>query len=172
MLKPTLEKALNNQLNYEVYSAYIYWSMSAHLESMALPGFANWMRIQAQEEMTHAMKFYQFLVERNGRVLLDAIPKPQNEWPTVQDIFAEALKHEQTVTSRINDLVDLSLAEKDHASHAFLQWFVNEQVEEESTADDIIQQLKLTEDSKGALFILDKEMATRVFTPPTQGESL
>ncbi len=170
MLKPKLEKALNDQLNYEVYSAYIYWSMSAHLETIALPGFANWMRIQAQEEMVHATKFYQFIIERNGKVILDTIPKPQNEWPSVLAIFEEALKHEQSVTSRINDLVDLSITEKDHASNAFLQWFVSEQVEEESTAEDVIQQLKLTEEAKGALFLLDKEMATRVFTPPTQGE--
>ena len=170
MLKPKLEKALNDQLNYEVYSAYIYWSMSAHLETMALPGFANWMRIQAQEEMVHATKFYQFIIERNGKVILDTIAKPENEWPGVLAIFEDALKHEQSVTSRINDLVDLSITEKDHASNAFLQWFVSEQVEEESTAEDVIQQLKLTEEAKGALFLLDKEMATRVFTPPTQGE--
>ncbi len=170
MLKPKIEKALNDQLNFETYSGYIYWAMSAQLEDMGLPGFANWMRIQVQEEMSHAVKFYHFIAERGGRVVLDAIPKPQTEWPSVLAIFENALEHEQIVTSRINDLVDLAIAEKDHASNAFLQWFVSEQVEEEATADEVIQRLKLTDEAKGALFMMDKEMSTRVFTPPAQGE--
>jgi ferritin len=166
MLTPKLQKALNDQLNFETYSAYIYWSMSAQLETMGLPGFTNWMRIQVQEEMAHATKYFHFIIERGGKVTLDAIPKPKAEWPSVLAIFENALEHERIVTGRINDIVDLAIAERDHASNAFLQWFVSEQVEEEATADDIIQKLKLTEEAKGALFILDKEMETRVFTPP------
>lgn len=166
MLTSKLEKALNEQLNFETYSAYIYLSMSAQLESMGLPGFANWMRIQTQEEMAHVTKFYHFIIERGGKVVLEAVPKPQTEWPGVLAIFESALEHERIVSGRINDLVDLALKERDHASNAFLQWFVSEQVEEEATADDVIQKLKLTEEAKGALFLLDKDMAARVFTPP------
>lgn len=170
MLKSKVEQALNDQLNFETYSGYIYWSMSAQLEDMGLPGFANWMRIQAQEEMSHAVKFYGYIAERGGRIVLDAIAKPQTEWPSVLAIFENALKHEQIVTGRINDLIDLAIAEKDHASNAFLQWFISEQVEEEATAEEVIQRLKLTDEAKGALFMMDKEMSTRVFTPPAQGE--
>ncbi len=166
MLPPKLEKALNDQLNFETYSAYIYWSMSAQLETMGLPGFANWMRIQTQEEMAHSQKYYHFIIERGGKVALDAIPKPQSEWPSVLAIFEHALEHERIVTGRINDLMDLALENRDHASNAFLQWFVSEQVEEEATMDDIIQKLKLTEESKGALFLMDQEMIKRVFAPP------
>jgi ferritin len=170
MISEKIQKGLNDQLNFELYSAYIYMSMSAALESMGLPGFANWMRIQTQEEVSHAYKFYHHLLERGSKVKLAAIPEPKTEWPGVLDIFKDALAHEQIVTGRINDLVDLAIKEKDHASNMFLQWFVSEQVEEEASVEEIIQKLKLSEDAKGVLFMLDKEMGTRVFTPPAQGE--
>lgn len=166
MISTKMEKALNEQLNFELYSSYIYWSMSACLERMGLPGFANWMRIQTQEEVAHANKIHMHILERGGKVTLTAIDAPQVDWPGVLDAFENALEHEQKVTTRINELMSLALSEKDHASAMFLQWFVTEQVEEEATADEIIQKLKLASESKAALFMMDKEMATRVFTAP------
>ena len=166
MISPKMEKALNEQLNYELYSAYIYWSMSACLERKGLPGFANWMRIQTQEEFAHANKFHMHILERGGKVTLAPIDGPKVDWPDVLNAFEEALEHERKVTSRINELMSLALSEKDHASAMFLQWFVTEQVEEEATADEIIQKLKLASESKAALFMMDNEMSTRVFTAP------
>lgn len=172
MLKERIEKAFNEQINAETYSAYLYWSMSAALEDMGLKGFANWMRVQAQEEMTHAAKFFGYIVERGGRVKLTAIAAPPAEWKDLQAIFEETLKHEQHVTSLINGLVDLSIEARDHASGSFLQWFVTEQVEEEATAQEILGMVKLASGSPGSLFMLDKEMGQRVFTAPTsQGET-
>lgn len=169
MIKEKMEQALNGQINAELYSSYLYLSMSGVLERLALPGFANWMRVQAQEEVSHAMKLYGHIIERGGTVKLAAIDAPSTDWSTVLEISEATLEHEQKITGMINDLVDLALKEKDHASHLFLQWFVNEQVEEEAAADDIIQKLKLTEEAKGALFLMDKDMAARVFVPPTTG---
>jgi ferritin len=167
MLKKSIEKAFNEQINAETYSAYLYWSMSAWCEANNLPGFANWMRIQAQEEMTHALKFYTHILERGGQVKLTAIDGPETEWKDIEAVFAATLKHENYVTERINALVDLAIKEKDHASNQYLQWFVNEQVEEEKNAEQILGQLKIMGKQPGAaLYMLDKEMAARVFTPP------
>ena len=166
MINPVVEKALNDQINAELYSAYLYLSMAAALEDMGLPGFANWTRIQNEEETFHAMKIYDFIIERGGSVKLAAIDAPPSEWKDVQTVFEEILKHEQHVTSLINQLMDTAIEQKDHATNMFLQWFVTEQVEEEANVDEVLQQLNLAKDSKGALFMLDKEMATRVFTPP------
>jgi len=167
MLKEKVAQALNEQVNAEFYSAYLYLSMAASLETMGLPGFANWMRIQNQEETSHGMKIYDHIVERGGVVTLTAIDAPPTQWSDVMSMFQDVLKHEQHVTQRIDNLADLALQEKDHATGAFLQWFINEQVEEEAHVDEILQQLKLAQDSKGALFMMDKEMSTRVFVPPT-----
>jgi ferritin len=129
------------------------------------------MRIQTQEEVTHAMKIYDFVNERGGRVTLSAIDGPPTEWNSPLAVFEAVYKHEQKVTGLINDLVDLAIKEKDHATNSFLQWFVNEQVEEESSADEIVQQLKMMEDAPGGMFMLDRELGQRVFTPPvTEGE--
>ncbi|MEN6309114.1 MAG: ferritin [Anaerohalosphaeraceae bacterium] len=167
MLKKSVEKAFNEQINAETYSAYLYWSMSAWCETNNLPGFANWMRIQAQEEMTHALKFYTHVLERGGQVKLTTIDGPETEWKDIEAVFAATLKHENYVTERINSLVDLAIKEKDHASNQYLQWFVNEQVEEEKNAEQILGQLKIMGKQPGAaLYMLDKEMAARVFTPP------
>lgn len=166
MLSPKIEKALNDQLNFEYYSAFIYLSMAACLERKGLPGFSNWMRIQFQEEQAHADKFYHHILERGGTVTLGKMNAPQVDWPSVLSAFEDALGHEQMVTSRINDLMSLALDEKDHASAMFLQWFVTEQVEEEATADEVIQKLKLASESKAALFMMDSEMSTRVFNAP------
>lgn len=161
MLKPVMEEALNKQLNAELYSAYLYWSMAAYFHDLSLDGFAHWMRLQAREEVEHAEKFYDYIVERGGRVLLAAINNPETEWNSPQAVFEMTLAHEQKVTGMINELVELAMAEKDHATCNFLQWFVEEQVEEEATADGILQQLKLIGDNKVGLLLLDRELGQR-----------
>jgi ferritin len=167
MLKPRMEKALNDQLNYEYLSAYLYLSMSAHFEAANLKGVANWMYVQFQEEMTHVMKFFHYTLERGSRVNLVTIPGPAVEWASPAAAFDDALKHERTVTERINKLVDLAREERDHATETFLQWYVTEQVEEEANASAILEQLKMAQESKGALFMIDKDLAARVFVDST-----
>jgi len=166
MLNEKMEKALNEQLKWEAFSAYLYWSMSAYFDSLDLKGFASWMRVQALEEMTHAEKFFNFICERGGRVRLAAIDAPETEWDSPLAAFEAALGHEGLVTGRINKLVDLALAESDHAANIFLQWFVTEQVEEEATAGEIVKKLTLIGDATGPLFMLDSTLGQRVFTPP------
>jgi ferritin len=161
MLSAKLQDALNKQINAELFSAYIYLSASAYFEDKTLRGFANWMRVQAQEEVGHAMRFYDFIVDRRGRVLLTPIAKVPTEWPSTLAVFESAFEHEQKITGMINDLMALAIAEGDHAAASFLKWFVDEQVEEESQADEIVQQLKLAGDNGAALLILDREMAAR-----------
>jgi len=168
MIGKKMEKALNDQINAELYSAYIYLAMSAYFEAENLLGCANWMRIQVQEETAHAMKIYDFVNERGGRVVLKAVEGPPKDWKSPLAAFEAAYEHEQYVTGRINKLVDLAIAEKDHASNAFLQWFVNEQVEEETSVDTIVQNLKMAEKAPGAMFMVDRELGQRTFTPPTQ----
>ncbi len=166
MVNKTIEGALNQQVNAELYSSYLYLSMSAYFRSINLPGFANWMRVQAQEELVHAMKFYDFINERGGRVTLQQVEAPPTEWSSPRDVFENVYKHEQKVTGLINDLVNLAVGERDHATNIFLQWFVTEQVEEEASAEEVVQKLKLVGDDSGGLFMLDGEMGQRVFTPP------
>ncbi|HOK66906.1 MAG TPA: ferritin [Anaerohalosphaeraceae bacterium] len=161
MISKVIEKAFNDQLAAETYSAYLYWSMSAALEEMQLPGFAHWMRAQAQEEMNHAVKFYHHIVERGGRVKLGAIAAPPAEWESPAKMFEEVLKHERHVTALIHKLVETAAQEKDYAAGVFLQWFVNEQVEEEAAAELILSKIKMIQDSKGGLYMLDKEMGQR-----------
>jgi ferritin len=167
MIKKKIQDAFNRQINEEIFSSYLYLSMSAYLESENLKGFASWMRVQAQEEMVHAMKFYDFISGRGGRVLLDGLKAPETSWASPQAAFEAAHKHEQHITGRINDLVALAMKENDHASHVFLQWFVTEQVEEEASADEIVQKLKMIGKAPNALYMLDKEMGGRTFTLPT-----
>ena len=169
MLNPKIQEAFNKQINAELYSSYLYLSMSAYFESISLKGFANWMRVQAQEEVLHAMKFYTFVNERGGAVNLTAIDGPPVKWDSPLNTFEEVARHEQKVTGMINNLVDLAITERDHAANAFLQWFVTEQVEEEASADEVIQQLKLTGKEGGGLFMIDRELAARVFTMPAPG---
>lgn len=170
MIAKKIEDAFNAQINAEIYSSYLYLSMSGALEKMNLPGFASWMRVQAQEEMTHAMKFYDHIIERDGTVALAAIDGPPMKWKDVKAVIAETLEHEQKVTGLINDLMDLSMTENDHAGRMFLQWFVTEQVEEEATAMEILGKLEIAGDSAGGLYLLDKELAGRVFIPPAAAE--
>jgi len=170
MISKKIEDAFNQQINAETFSAYLYWSMSAALEGMNLPGFASWMRVQAQEEMSHAAKFYDHIIERGGTVKLTAINAPQTDWDSARAVMESTLEHEQKVTGLINNLMDLAHVEKDHASSMFLQWFVTEQVEEEATAMDILGKLDIAGDTAGGLYMLDKELAGRVFVPPAAAE--
>ena len=168
MLNNDMEKALNAQVNAEMYSAYLYLSMSAYFQSKSLGGFASWMRVQAQEEMVHAMKLYDFINERGGRVILAPIEAPPTEWDSPLATFEAVYEHEQKVTGLINELVELALEKHDHATNIFLQWFVSEQVEEEDSANDVVEKIKLVGDAKGGLFMLDRELGQRVFTPPAE----
>ncbi len=164
-----MEDAINKQINAEMYSAYLYMSMAADFESKNLKGFANWMTIQAQEEMSHTQKLYNYINERGGRVVLEAIEKPQTEWSTALDVFQDAYKHEQKVTGMINNLMNIALEVNDHASASFLRWFIDEQVEEEAHADEVVQKLTLAKDAPGALFMMDQELGNRVFVNEATG---
>ncbi len=166
MISEKMQEAMNEQIKWELYSSYLYLAISAQFVSDNLTGFANWMRVQAQEEVAHAMKFYDFINERGGRVELRAVDAPPREWDSSLAVFQEAYRHEQIVTVRIGDLMDLAREQRDHASEIFLQWFITEQVEEEASADEVVQELKRVQDNSGALFMLDRELGQRVFTPP------
>jgi len=166
MLDQKVENAINDQINAELYSAYLYYSMAAYFESLSLKGFAHWMRVQALEEMSHVQKFFSYINDRGGRVVLQPIEAPLSEWASPLAIFEATYAHEVQVTGLINRLMDLALAESDHASCHFLQWFVGEQVEEEASADEIVQKLKLVNKTEGGLFLLDQEMDKRTFTAP------
>lgn len=170
MIGKKVEAVLNNQINAELYSAYLYLSMNSYFLSINLTGFANWMRIQALEEMTHADKFFRYVNERGGRVTLMPIDGPPNEWSSPLAVFDDVYRHEQKVTAMIHSLVDLAIEEKDHATSSMLHWFVDEQVEEEANAQGIVAQLKLIRENTGGLFMLDRELGTRVFTPPVQSQ--
>jgi ferritin len=161
MLSKTLQDAMNEQIKNELYSAYLYLSMSAYCEAANLPGFAHWMRMQAQEEVDHAMRFYEFIYERGGRVVLQAIDQPPVEFQSPLHVFEQTLAHEQKVTAMIHDLYALAVQEKDYASQVFLQWFVTEQVEEEDSATQIVETLKMIGDKGHALLMLDRELGKR-----------
>jgi ferritin len=166
MIKKKMQEALNYQLNRELYSAYLYLSMSAYFQSINMKGFAHWMRVQTQEELAHAMKFYDYLGQGGGRVILSSIEDPPLEWGSPLEAFEHVYEHEQKVTSLINDLVNLAISEQDHATNNFLQWFVTEQVEEEESASEVVEKIKLVGDATEGLFMLDNELGQRVFTPP------
>jgi ferritin len=163
MIQKKMEKAINEQINAETYSAYLYMSMSAHFKSANLDGFANWFSVQCYEELFHAKKFYDYLLERGGKVTLLPIQGPPTEWSSPEKAFEDAYRHEQLVTGRINDLVNLAIEEKDHATNAMLQWFVGEQVEEEANASGILEKIKLAGNQGSGLFLLDRELALRTF---------
>lgn len=166
MISEKMQKALNDQVNAEFYSGYLYLSMAAWFESMNLRGCANWMRVQTQEELAHGMIIFNFIHNRGGRVFLAPIEGPSTEWNSPRDVFECAYEHEQKVTARINKLMDLAMGESDHAASAFLQWFVTEQVEEEMNTSTIAGKLKTVGDNSNALFMIDRELAARVFTMP------
>ena len=168
MLSPKMEKALNDHLNAEMFSSYLYLAMVAYFQDKNLNGFAHWMTIQNEEENFHSMKFFRYIGGRGGRVCLEAIEKPQSEWKSPLDAMEAALKHEEYISGRINDLVNLAVEEKDHATASFLRWFVDEQVEEEENVNEVVQKLRLLRNDGGGLFMLDRDMAARVFTPPAE----
>ena len=161
MLSKTVQDAMNEQIKNEFYSAYQYLAMAAYCESANLPGFAQWMRTQSKEETEHAMKFYDFILDRNGRVVLHAIEGPVIEFGSPLEVFEHALEQEQKVTTMIHDLYGLAVEENDYASQAFLQWFVTEQVEEEKNAGDVAETLKMVGGMSEALFLLDRELGQR-----------
>jgi ferritin len=148
-------------VNAELYSAYLYLAMAAYFEGITLGGFASWMKVQAQEETAHAMKIFGYIFERDGQVTLSAIEKPTGEWPSPMEAFRAAYSHEQKVSGMIHNLVDIARAEKDHATENFLSWFVAEQVEEEASAQEVVQKLELIKDSPHGLFMLDAKMGER-----------
>ncbi|MRR33832.1 ferritin [bacterium] len=166
MISKKMVQALNKQLNNEIYSAYLYLSMSSFTTHIGLKGAANWFMVQYQEEMVHAMKFYNYLISQGEHAQLAAIAAPPVEFGTLLSMFEQTLRHEQFITQSINDLTELAVKEKDHATQIFLQWFVTEQIEEEGNDNDIIARLKLVGDNPQGLLMVDAEMAARVFTPP------
>lgn len=157
-----VQDSINDQINWELYSSYIYLSMSADFSSKSLNGIATWMMSQAQEEVVHAMKFYNYLIERGGKVKLKAIPDVNTTWETPIAAFEQALEHEEGVTKRINDMVNLSVEEKDHATYNMLQWFVDEQVEEEASVGEVVDKLKMISDNPMGVYMLDKELGARM----------
>lgn len=163
-----VEEAINKQVNAEFYSAYLYLGMSSKCAEMNLKGIANWFHVQAQEEMTHALKFYRFVLERSGHPVMPAIEGVRTDWKDPLEMFEAAYEHEQKVTALINAIMDTAMAERDHATSSMLNWFIDEQVEEEANASEIVEKLKLIGDSKDGLFMLDKELSTRVFVDATQ----
>lgn len=166
MISKKMVQSLNKQVNNEIYSAYLYLSMSSYTNYIGLKGAANWFMVQYQEEMVHAMKIYDYVNSQGNHAQLTAISAPPAEFGTLLSMFEQTLKHEQFITNCINELMDLAIKEKDHATQIFLQWFVTEQIEEEGNDNDIIAKLKLVGDSPQGLMMVDRDMAARVFTPP------
>jgi len=156
-----VQKAFNDQINEELFSSYVYLSMAAHFEEQNLEGFANWMRHQAQEEVAHAMRLFDHIHRRGGRVALKAIGEPPAEFKSPLDAFEKALAHEQHITGCINDLYGIALEEKDYPAQMELQWFIDEQVEEEENTGRVVDQLKLVGDNQSALLMLDRELGQR-----------
>jgi ferritin len=161
MIKKSIQDAINSQIVKEMYSSNLYLSMASYYADNNLNGFANWMRVQADEELQHAMKFFDYLLDRGGRPVVGAIDAPQTEWKNALDVFEHALKHEQYVTEEINKIADLAIDERDHATTSFLKWFIDEQVEEEATTGEIVDRLKLVGDNSNGLFMLDNELKAR-----------
>lgn len=161
MANKTVIDAMNNQIMHELYSAYFYLSMSASCEEMNLPGFASWLRVQASEEQGHAMKFYDFILEMGGKVVLQAIPQPPVDYASPLAIFQQVYEHEQKVTGLIQKIYETAVAEKDYASQIFLQWFISEQVEEEKNASSILDMLKKIGSSVGSLYQIDRNLGKR-----------
>jgi ferritin len=167
MLSKKMVDAVNSQINKEMYSAYLYMAMSAKSNEDGFKGAANWFMVQFHEEMVHAMKFYEYIADQGGSVKLGAIAEPPRSFTSLLDMFEKTLVHEQFVTKSINDLMELAIAEKDHASQALLTWYVTEQVEEEKNDNEIIQTLRMIGDNKSALYLYDKELSARMVTVPT-----
>ncbi|MCD8080622.1 MAG: ferritin [Bacteroides sp.] len=170
MLSNKMQEAFNAQINAELWSAYLYLSMSANFATTGKPGFANWMKIQFQEEQDHAMKFLNYIISRGGTPVLKPIEEVKTSWDSPLQAFEETLSHEQKVTSMINELYALATEEKDYATQSMLKWFIDEQVEEEETAQGIIDALRMIKDNGFGLYTLDKELGARVYTSSTETE--
>ncbi len=168
MISTKMQDAFNQQINREYYSEYLYLSMAAYLEREGLTGFANFMRIQVQEERFHAMKFFDFVLERGGKIELLQVNQPKVDFESTLEIFSLAYEHEKYISKSINDLMDVAIAENDHASKSFLNWFIDEQVEEEASMDTLVNQLKLIGGQGHGMLMLDRELGQRVFTPPVK----
>lgn len=165
MVSNKLEEAINKQINAELWSAYLYLSMSAHFSNKGLPGFANWFKVQFHEEQDHALKFMNYLIAKGNKVELHPIEEVDNSWETVISAFEVTLNHERVVTSLINDLVSIARSENDYATENMLQWYINEQVEEEESAQSMIDALKLIGESGLGIYTMDKELAQRSYAP-------
>ena len=166
MLGEKLTKSLNEQINAEYYSAYLYHSMSACMERVALKGVANWLFVQAKEEMAHGINIYQYILDRDAMPVLSAIQQPPTSFADIKGIFEAVLEHEQKVTGLINAIASLAMRENDHACYQFIMWYVNEQVEEESNASDILGKIQLIGNDTGLLLTLDSELAARMYVNP------
>ncbi len=166
MIDEKMQRALNEQIGREFYSSYLYVSISAHFQAEGLSGFSSWFRIQAQEELAHTMRVFDFIGDRAGRVELYPVAAPPAKWGSPTTVFEAVLEHEQEIAERINALVELSFELRDHASRSFLQWFVDEQVEEEGSVQDILAKLRLVGDDGQGLFMIDQELGKRVYTAP------
>jgi ferritin len=167
MLSKKMEDALNQQINREMFSAYLYMSMSSFAQSKGMKGIATWFMVQYHEEMVHAMKFYEYINDKGGTVKLGAIEQPEGSFKSMLEMMEKTLAHEQFITNSINGLVDLAIDEKDHATKALLDWYVTEQVEEEKNATENVQMFKMVGDNPGALYMVDKELGARTVTVPT-----
>jgi len=165
MISDAMEKALFTQLNHEFYSAYLYLAMSAYCSHLEFGGAADWLKLQYEEEHMHATKIYNYLVEQGVQVVLEELPKPPSQYGSLLEVFTASLEHEQSMTARLNNLSDQALKEKDHATYNLLQWFVNEQVEEEATVGGIISKLKLVKDDGYGLLMIDNELGSRTAEP-------
>ena len=166
MISKKMMDSINGQINRELYSAYLYISMAAYATSIGLKGFANWLQVQVQEELFHARKMYDYVNQQGGRVILKAIEEPPSDFKSPKDLFEKTLEHERKVTAMINKLASQAKSENDHATEIFMQWFVTEQVEEEANPTEILQKLNLIGKDANGLFMVDAELALRVFVPP------
>lgn len=160
-MKDKVIQAINDQIQAELNSAYVYLAMSAYAEDQGWPGTASWLRSQAKEEEEHAMKFYNFMVERDEKIELQALPKPESEFGSLKNIFEQSLEHEQEITEKINNLYEMAKDEKDHAFESFLKWFLDEQVEEEDMIRDILDKFELADGDKAAHYMIDEELGER-----------
>ncbi|PID30653.1 MAG: ferritin [Candidatus Cloacimonadota bacterium] len=168
MITEKVEKALNKQMNKEMFSANLYLSMSAYCADQNFDGFAKWMFVQYQEEISHAMKLFSYINDRGGRVILESIDKPKSEWESILNVFEETLDHEREISASVNELTDIAINEKDHATVNFLQWFISEQVEEEATVSEIVSQIEMVKDHPHSLFVINKELGNRTFVDPNE----
>lgn len=166
-MKSNIVEILNEQINAEMFSSYLYLSMSSYFEDINFKGFASWMKVQAQEEMGHAMIIYNYIIERGDKVVLAPIAGPQTTWDSPEKAFSDALNHEKMITEKINKIVDMAITESDHATNNALQWFVTEQVEEESSVSDVLQKIKIVKADLSALFFIDQELSKRVYNTPS-----